>query len=88
MRLTRFSVSLIIILVDYGGTNYFIFINGVGFKKNCGAASVEEYDMKIIRFYQLNDDVNWSTLRVLKLTFRALALRQIYIRIYFALTKG
>ena len=81
MRLIRFSVSLIIIFIDYGGTNYFIFINGVGFLKNCGAASVGEYHMKIIRFYQLNDDVNWSPLRVLKLTFGALALRQIYIRI-------
>ena len=49
--------------------------------KNCGAASVGEYHMKIIRFYQLNDDVNSAPLRVLKLTFGALALRQIYIRI-------
>ena len=49
-----------------------ILMKGVTFYRNCGAATVGEYNRLINR----TDNVNQPLLRVSKLTFRALALRQ------------
>ena len=47
-------------------------MKGVTFYRNCGAATAGEYNRLINR----TDNVNKPLLRVSKLTFRALALRQ------------
>ena len=53
-----------------------ILMKGVTFYRNCGAATAGEYNRLINR----TDNVNKPLLRVSKLTFRALALRQSELR--------
>ena len=51
-------------------------IKGVSFLRNCGAASVGEYNryhQRVEKYHQRVDSVNWPPWEVIMLTFRALA---------------